>query len=181
MGVDALARYTIRTMKLLRVAVLSLAIGLPVLCFAQWQWVDKDGRKVFSDRPPPSDIPAKDILKQPGPRGKSVNVAEPAVAAASEPAKPAASVPKVSGKDRELEEKKKQADAAEAEKKRAQDEKYAKDKSDICARVKQSKAGYDSGIRMARVNAKGEQEYLDDAGRTAELKRLQSIIDNDCK
>ncbi|MFX6884193.1 DUF4124 domain-containing protein, partial [Acinetobacter baumannii] len=33
---------------------------------AQWQWIDKDGRKVFSDRPPPQEIPEKNILKQPG-------------------------------------------------------------------------------------------------------------------
>ena len=169
-------------MKLLRLALLGLALSLPVLSSAQWQWVDKDGRKVFSDRPPPLDIPAKDILKQPGPRGKPVNVvADPASAPASEPAKPAASALKITGKDRELEEKKKLADAAEAEKKRAQEEKIAKDKADMCERVKRSKASFDSGVRITRTNTKGEQEYLDDAARATELKRLQSIIETDCK
>ncbi|ARU04211.1 hypothetical protein CCO03_05545 [Comamonas serinivorans] len=24
--------------------------------FAQWQWVGSDGRKAFSDRPPPADV-----------------------------------------------------------------------------------------------------------------------------
>ncbi|MEK9952912.1 MAG: DUF4124 domain-containing protein [Curvibacter sp.] len=24
---------------------------------AQWQWLDKDGRRVFSDRPPPAEVP----------------------------------------------------------------------------------------------------------------------------
>ena len=52
----------------LRVFALCLACMLPLLAQAQWQWIDKDGRKVFSDRAPPSDIPDKNILKQPGSR-----------------------------------------------------------------------------------------------------------------
>ena len=32
---------------------------------AQWLWLDNDGRKVFSDRAPPPEIPDKNILKQP--------------------------------------------------------------------------------------------------------------------
>ncbi len=39
----------------------------------------------------------------------------------------------------------------------------------------------DSGMRVARVNDKGEREILDDNARAAEQRRLQSIIDSDCK
>jgi hypothetical protein len=39
----------------------------------------------------------------------------------------------------------------------------------------------DSGMRIARVNAKGEREILDDNQRVAEQRRLQSVIDSDCK
>jgi len=39
----------------------------------------------------------------------------------------------------------------------------------------------DSGIRMARMNDKGEREILDDAARAAELERTQAIIQSDCK
>ena len=110
-------------------------------------------------------------------------VAEPAAPAGSAPAKPvvAASGPQISGKDKGLEDKKKQADAAEAEKKKAYDEQVAKVRAENCERAKRSKASFDSGARIARTNAKGEREFLDDAQRAAETKRLDVVIANDCK
>jgi hypothetical protein len=169
-------------MKLFRVTLLGLALAAPALCLAQWQWIDKDGRKVYSDQPPSADVPANKILKQPsGKGGRSVAVSEPAPqVAASAPARPAASGPKLSGKDKELEEKKKLADAAAAEKKKAQEEEIAKARTENCERAKRAKATYDSGARVAQVNAKGEREYMDDAARAVETKRLQGVIARDC-
>ncbi|MGZ5193844.1 MAG: DUF4124 domain-containing protein [Ramlibacter sp.] len=166
-------------MNLLRATLLGVALALPAASFAQWQWIDKDGHKVFSDQSPPADIPAKNILKQPASRGRAVTPAEPAAPAAV--AKPAPAAPKLSGKDKELEEKKKQAEAAEAEKKKDQEEQVAKERAENCARVKSAKATLDSGIRLARTNEKGEREFLDDAQRAAEAKRLDAAIARDCK
>jgi len=166
-------------MKFLRVTVIGLACALPAYCFAQWQWIDKDGRKVFSDQSPPADVPASNIIKQPGVKGRAA--AEPIATAASQPAKPAAVPPRPGGKDQELEEKKRQADAAEAEKKKAYEEQVAKARAENCERAKLSKASFDSGVRVARLNAKGEREYLDDAARTVETKRLAGIIATECK
>jgi len=163
-------------MKLLRLTLLGLACTLPAAGFAQWQWIDNDGRKVFSDRSPPASIPAKNILRQPGVKGTPV-AAEPA----AEPVKVQASAPKITGKDKQLEEKKKQVEAAEAEKKKAEEEQLAKARADNCARAKRAKGGFDSGVRMARTNDKGEREIMDDAARAAESKRLQGIIASDCK
>jgi hypothetical protein len=39
----------------------------------------------------------------------------------------------------------------------------------------------DSGARLARTNAKGEREIMDDAARATESQRIQSVIDADCK
>ena len=39
----------------------------------------------------------------------------------------------------------------------------------------------DSGIRIVRANAKGEREFMDDAIRAAETKRLEAVIASDCK
>ena len=101
---------------LTRTVVLALAGSvLTIPALAQWQWLDKDGRKVFSDRPPPPDIPQKSILKEPGfkvpnpPQGEAAST--PAPAAPAPVAK--ASMPKLSGRDAELEARKKQADALE--------------------------------------------------------------------
>lgn len=154
---------------------------------AQWQWVGKDGHKVFSDRPPPSDIQDKDILKQPGGRGRAkatVAPAEPAeavspVATAAPAAK--ANVPKISGKDAELETRKKKLEEEEAAKKKADDEKFAKARADNCERAKKAMVTMQSGVRISTTNSKGEREIMDDNARAAESKRLQAITDSDCK
>jgi hypothetical protein len=172
-------RYT-GAMNLLRATLLGVALLLPAASFAQWQWIDKDGHKVFSDQSPPADIPAKNILKQPASRGHAAAPAE-APAPVAAPAKPAPAAPKLSGKDKELEEKKKQAEAAEAEKKKDQEEQVARERADNCKRVKSAKAALDSGVRMTRMNEKGEREFLDDAERAAEGKRIEAIIARDCK
>lgn len=167
-------------MKLLRVTLLGLVCAVPAVCLAQWQWIDKDGRKVFSDRSPPADVPAKNILRQPGVKGAPAAVPEPQ-AAASQAARPAASAPRLSGKEKELEDKKKQAEAAAAEKKKAYEEEVAKVRTENCARAKRAKATFESGVRVARTNDKGEREIMDDAARAAESKRLEAVIANDCK
>jgi type IV secretory pathway VirB10-like protein len=178
-GYASRQRYT-GAMKSLRVTLLGLALAVPALCFAQWQWVDKDGRKVFSDQPPPADVPAKNILKQPGGKGaRSVPV--PESAEASVPAKPAAPAPKVSGKDKDLEEKRRQAEAAAAKREQAQEEELAKQRADSCDRAKRAKAIIDYGQRLQQVNSKGEREVMDDAARAIETKRLEGIVARDCK
>ena len=158
---------------------------------AQWQWTDKDGRKVFSDRSPPADIAEKDILKRPGGATRAPNASAVATAASS-PAdgKPAlaapalalkASAPKLSGKDAELEAKKKKAEDEEIAKKKADEEKNAKTKTENCERAKNGLATLQSGVRMTSVNASGEREVFDDAKRATESKRAQDIIDSSCK
>jgi hypothetical protein len=171
-------------MKLLRALLLGLAL-LPALASAQWQWLDKDGRKVFSDRPPPSDIPAKSILKKPGGFAVAPVPAEAAApadaAAAGAPVTTTvANVPKISGKDSALEEKKKALEAEEANKKKAAEEKFAKDKADNCARAQKSLQVFASGKRIRSTNAKGEPEFMSDEQRAAETKRLEAIA-ADCK
>ncbi|MDI1268854.1 MAG: DUF4124 domain-containing protein [Polaromonas sp.] len=155
---------------------------------AQWQWIGKDGRKVFSDRPPPTDIQDKDILKQPGGRGRAkapVAATEPAegaapVAAATAAPAAKANTPKISGKDAELEAKKKKLDEEEARKKKAEEEKVAQAKAANCEQAKKGLATFQSGVRVATTNAKGEREIMDDNARAAESKRVQAIVDRDC-
>jgi Domain of unknown function (DUF4124) len=145
---------------------------------AQWQWIDKDGRKVYSDRSPPSDINEKNIVKRPG--GAAVAALSPATAAIVAPsAKDGA--PALTGKDPQLEAKKKQAENEEAARKKVDDEKVAKAKTDNCDLAKRSLSSIDSGMRIATTNSKGEREIMDDARRNEERKRVQGIADSSCK
>jgi hypothetical protein len=152
---------------------------------AQWQWLDKDGRKVFSDRAPPPGIPDKNILKRPGGARVAPTLANQENAdltpSTLAPAQASASAPKINGVDKELADKKKKAEQEEAAKRKAEDDKLAKAKADNCTQAKQAKASYDSGVRLARVNKQGEREILDDATRASEVQRIQTVIDADCK
>jgi hypothetical protein len=167
-------------MNALRALAIATCCLLPLSALAQWQWIDKGGRRVFSDQAPPADVPAKNILK--GPKGKpmptSVEEAGPATAASTAAA--ASSAPKVSGRDKDLEARKKQADAAEAEKKKAAEREVEQAKAENCKRAKESKSNYDSGVRLSRMNEKGEREILDDSQRATESRRLGEIIARDC-
>ncbi|MFC5522801.1 DUF4124 domain-containing protein [Polaromonas jejuensis] len=165
--------------------VLALACGsFTLTAFAQWQWIDKDGRKVFSDRSPPAEIQEKDILKRPG--GSYRMTAIPASETTAAPPATAASsgktgAPKLSGKDKELEARKKQAEGEEAAKKKAEEEKQAVAKAETCDHAKRYLATLQSGIRISNANAKGEREYMDDTKRAEEVKRTQGVADSSCQ
>lgn len=155
-----------------------LAVATSLACtaaVAQWQWVDSAGRKVFSDTPPPPGIPDKDILKRASPAA-----ARPAAPAPTAPSAAAPTAPQISGRDEQLEARKKQAEAQEQAAKKAEADKLAKARQDNCERAKRSKVTLDSGVRMATTNAKGEREIMGDAARAAEVKRVNEIIQSSC-
>lgn len=175
-------------MKRLHAPVLALVAAfsvLPTTATAQWQWIDRQGKKVFSDQAPPPDVPDRNILQRsgsPAPRNAIDSPAPQTGPDASAPtARNAASAPpKPAGVDKELEEKTRRADADEKARQAAEAEKVARAKADNCNRARQGKATYDSGIRVARLNAQGEREILDDSARATENRRLQNVIDSDC-
>lgn len=147
---------------------------------AQWQWINAEGRKVFSDTPPPASVPEKNVLKRPGARA-APPAAEAAESADGQPAAaPAAAPASDAGKDKELQAKMKQAEEAEAAKRKAELERVAKARAENCERAKRAKATLDSGVRIATTNAKGEREIMDDNARAAEGRRLDGIIAADC-
>lgn len=171
------------------VLLATLAAGaLPAA--AQWQWVDAQGRKVFSDRAPPPDIPAKNILRQPGGSASAGAPAATSAPAPSQPAADAAAAPaaapavakdsKPAGTDKALEEQKRKAEAQEAAKAKADKDRQAQQRQDNCTRARQAKATLASGRLLAHTNEQGERGFMDEATRDAELKRADAIIDSDC-
>ena len=164
-------------MKASRLLFALVVCTAPLLASAQWVYLDQSGRKVFSDKAPPPDVPANRVLKQPGMRAAAVADAPASAAAAAPAAAPASGA---AGKDKELEARKKQGEAAEAAKKKAQEEQYAQARAENCTRARGSKAAFDSGVRVVRTNDKGEREVLDDKQRESEMKRLDGLIARDC-
>lgn len=176
----ASGRYT-SPMKLTAPILSAVMAWTATAACAQWQWIDKDGRKVFSDRAPPAEIQDKDILKRPVVRAvTSVPAADTPETGAATPGA-AASAPKGSDVDKELEAKKKQAVEQEMAKRRADEERMAKARIEACARAKQTKATLDSGQRISQFNKAGEPEIMNEATRAAEVKRVQGIIESTCR
>ncbi|MDI1246960.1 MAG: DUF4124 domain-containing protein [Rhodoferax sp.] len=155
---------------------------------AQWAWTDEDGRTVFSDRAPATSVPDKRIFKRPAPVKLTPNKdpgpnagADAASAKTASSALPAASTPQATGLDKELAERKKKTEQAQAEQRKLEEERVNKIKADNCERARQAQKTLESGVRLSRTNAQGEQEVLDDAARAAEAKRIQSIVASDCR
>ena len=168
-------------MKHTRILLIAIACLASSAALAQWQWVDKDGRKVFSDRAPPADVPEKNIRKRPGAKDTPVNLAastagQPNAAASV----PGAGAPQLTGVDKELLDKKKKAEEIEAAKRKAAKEQIQVAKMENCDRAKQIKSNLSANTRLFQMNEKGERVLVDDGARATELKRAQGFIDADC-
>lgn len=157
--------------------ILALLCAVTLSAHAQWQWLDNNGKKVFSDRPPPMEVPEKNILRKPGTPSSN-----PTFTSAATPSMPnPAPLTRPSGKDPELEKKKAQMEAAEANRKKADEEKLAAARADNCERARQAMPSLQSGIRISQINSSGEREFMSDEARSSEIQRLQGIMASDCK
>ncbi len=158
---------------------------------AQYMWLDASGRKVFSDQPPPANIPPKRILQQPGKATVSQTSdmsekpsSEPGsddAKTATAPKAPATAAKPEMSKDKDLEAAKKKLEDEAAAKKKAEQEKVDAAKADNCKRAKSAKSQFETGRPVATANAKGERIIMDEAARMVEAKRLEGIIASDCK
>jgi hypothetical protein len=163
------------------------AFGLSQPAEAQWKWKDKSGRVQYSDLPPPPNVSDSEILQRPsGAAARKAPAFAPnsAQAAAAAMAASAASAPDggaPKGIDSELEAKRRKAADEEAAKRRAEEEKQRAARAENCQRAKANLRALDDGMRMARVNEKGEREILDDKARAEEAKRTRDVIASDCK
>lgn len=151
--------------------------GCACSAFAQWQWVDESGRKVFSDRPPPTHISPAQILKHP--RGTPAPIVDQPVSAAA-PALAAPALAPPAGLDPELEKKKQALEAQEAAKRKAELDQFAKDRAENCRRAQATQRSLESGVMIGQVNAKGEREFMSPESRQQELRRTQQITQRDC-
>ena len=168
-----------RRIPALLAALLGLMLALPAE--AQWKWRDQSGRTQYSDLPPPPGIPEHDILSRPDPGAKRRPVTTtPAASAATASAAAASGALAPRSGDPDLEAKRKKAEAENAEKQKAAEAKVAAQRQDNCNRARESLRTLDSGLRLSRVNEKGEREVLDDKARADEAKRTREIIAANC-
>jgi hypothetical protein len=144
-----------------------------------WKWRDAAGQLHVSDTAPPAGTPDQNIVSRPGGGVRSVvSTSSVTTTSATTP------VAGASAPDSDLDKKKKAADRDQTEKVAAAkadiEKKNAATRADNCQRAQSSVSGIQNGGRLAVMNAKGEREFLDDAGRAAELKRAQDGVAQNC-
>src|SRR4051812_25213863 len=123
-----------------------------------YKCVDPNGKTVY--------------LQSPCPPGQSSKVirATPPAAPETPPAKPGDKPPLTP--DQAFQ--KRQKDRQEADKKSGEEQAEAKRKEEACQRAREQVARFDSGVRIAAVDAKGERYFLDDAQLAQEKARAEA-------
>jgi len=147
-------------------AAFAVAIAVALLVVAapagatMYKWVDKNGKVVYSDQPPPADVKSE-IVKPPPP-----------------PVNPNAARELA---DKELEirqrDKKRADDAQTAEKARAE----ATRQRENCVQARGQLQALQQSANVVRYNEKGERIVLDDAARREATERQQQAVLENCK
>ena len=173
--------YSMRRLKSSLLSFLALAL-MAAPAWPQWQWLDVNGKKVFSDLAPPSDVPDHNILSRPGAPAtrKAVAEAKAGPTAVPGPEAPKVTDPAAAKKAAELETKKKQAEDAEKARQKAEEQRAAATRADNCQRAQTALNTLNTGTPLRTMNAQGERIYLDDSARQAEKMRLQAAVQQNC-
>jgi len=160
------------------IGLLMLCVSLPAQ--AQWKWRDAAGKIQYSDLPPPSGTPDKDILQRPPGQKLQVIPVLPggAASAASAPA-PRPSGPSKADLDNQA--RQKQQEQEQAARQKDEERKIALQKRDNCARAQDNLRVLQDGSRLSQLNDKGERVVMDDAQRAAEIQRTQGVIASECR
>jgi hypothetical protein len=151
---------------------------------AQYQWRDANGRMVYSDMPPPASVPPSAVQRAPArqtpaaaPGGSGATASAPATHAAST----AAATPAPTLADREMEFRKRRLEREEAERKAADAQAQAQRLAAACEDSRAQVRTLESGMRVARVNERGEREIVDDATRASQLEAARRSVREHCR
>lgn len=136
-----------------------------------YHYKDANGRMVYSDSPPPPNIPAGNIMKAP----------KMGSAAASAPASDA---PAAADKDKKTGPKSVAEQEADYKKRQADDAKKAKENSDKvaqedarktrCAALQNNLTAMQAGQRLRKYDAAGNPYFVEDAERASDIAKAQA-------
>ena len=158
-------------LRIVGLIVLALCATTSAYCDV-YKWVDTDGTVHYSDQPAPGTIKEEQTLGIKS--GTSGTEAPGTEKAAPKPAGPKTYI------EQDSEFRKRQVEAEEKAKKEQKALADAKDRQQNCERAQASLRALQSGVRMTRVNEKGEREYLDDNQRQQEMATAQKSADSWC-
>jgi len=175
-------------MRQLLSAVLALGVCLPataqVSLNAQYQWVDQSGQMVFSDRPPPANVPLSRILRvgdpvagttRPTQQGQSEVIPVPPERLS--PPAPRLPQPANEPAGYTLSEQmaafeKRRAERKAKHRKREDQARLVKANAKSCERMRAEKEKLDSGMRVRSRDKTGAVVFLTESERFAQAKAL---------
>ena len=162
---------------------------------ATWQWRDAQGRMVYSDRPPPSEVRSSQILRSPAPApaapapregasaaspaGEAVPADAPAERSAAAPPAPAPAMPSWVERERAFRER--QAERRASEEKAREERENAEHAQRACDELQHAIRTLESGMVVVSINARGEREPMGDAERARRLERARAERERSCK
>lgn len=141
--------------------------------FAQYVWLDEKGVKQFSDTPPPMSVPNSRILKSPG----KTSIAAPSAdgtAPATDGDQPASKPVTTASRNEDF--NKRRVEQADKDKKAAEEQRVAAEKSKNCERARSYQRSLESGTRIATADSKGERNYLNDDQRAKEIADTKRTV-----
>jgi len=138
---------------------------------AQFVWIGPNGTRQYSDQPPPPGTPASKILKAPGRPAPAQEL--PDAAPADKPKTPTLA-------EREADYRKRVKARDELENKSQAEAQRAAARAEQCEGLRKNQRIYQSGIRIADVDGKGEKRYLSDAERASAAERTARQL-QDCR
>lgn len=167
----------------------TLALTAAVDAHAQWKWRDASGAIHYSDQPPPVSVPVPNIL-----RGGPVQAAQPAKPgeAAQTPAPPAlaGAMPKGAAKPAQTQRAGGGADATSQAKGKAGENPASppaeltsaqlEQLAQACTQLRDEMRTLESGMRLARVNARGEPEVMSEEDRAKRVEFVRREIRANC-
>jgi hypothetical protein len=136
------------------------AFAWPAAHAQLYKYVDKNGKTVYSDSPPP-DVDSKQIRVQPSGGPSDAPSAKTAV-------------------QRDKDADKARKDLAKKSEKDSKDAERQAKIQERCNYLKSDLATYEGGVRLKRTNEKGEQEFMTDEQIEAAKARTRREMDEAC-
>jgi hypothetical protein len=166
-----------------RPALPRLSVGAALLLIAglaqaQYAWINANGNREYSDRPPPPDTPRSKILKAPHGSPLLLDMAAPAAAPApADDAKAEKKKAPPTLAERDADFRKRQKERDEQERKAIEEALRKKAQAENCTLAQQAKAELASGIRIADTTAQGERAFISDEERARRVARTNRILE----
>ena len=160
----------------LRLALAAALLAISTQALAQYLWIDEKGIKQLSDRPPPPNIPEKNILKAPGKPLFNPNAPAPDEQPADAAETKAKAQPTLGERNADF--NKRKTEAAQAAQKSAEEGRRKAAEQAYCESARNNQRALDDGVRMTTYDKDGQRVVMGDAERAALATKTRQALAN---